>query len=200
MLTFKTPVLVAIYSPAPQSGKTTVSNILRHQHAFSGIKIAAALKDMLTAALIHSQIDVEPSVYIEGSRKELPVEIFGNKTTRYAMQTLALWGKEHFGQDFWLRFALAGIRSDKKYGFSSVVDDMRYGIEYDALKAEGAIMVKVVRPGTKAPANHFGSEGNLNDYPFDITLINDFKDVESFQEFAEYVLLSRIKEIVHARS
>jgi hypothetical protein len=206
------PVIIAIYSPAPQSGKTTVSNLIgdgfgRELGALR-VSFASCLKEMVEKIFQYSDIPEAdkldfpnnyPRPYVYGDRKEIPLEMFGGRSTRYAMQTLALWGKENFGEDFWLKMGVSEATQYNNEGLDVVIDDLRYKNEYDALKAEDALFIKVIRPSAKNPENHFGSEGNLDNEHFDITLVNDFPDVESFREFAAYVLPIRIKEIVNAR-
>lgn len=206
------PVIIAIYSPAPQSGKTTVSNLIERGFGreFGALRVsfASCLKEMVEKVFQYSDIseadkinfpDNYPQPYIYGGQKEIPLEMFGGRSTRYAMQTLALWGKENFGEDFWLKMGVSEATQYNNDGLDVVIDDLRYKNEYDALKAEGAVFIKVFRPSAQVPIYHFGSEGNLDNEHFDITLVNDFADVESFREFASYVLPIRIKEIVNAR-
>jgi hypothetical protein len=206
------PVIIAIYSPAPQSGKTTVSRLIEDDFGRGlgalRVSFASCLKEMLEKVFQYSDIPEAdkidfpnnyPQPYIYGDRKETPLEMFGRQSTRYAMQTLALWGKENFGEDFWLKMGVSEATQYNNEGLDVVIDDVRYKNEYDALKAEGAVFVKVIRPSVQTPDNHFGSEGNLDNELFDVTLVNDFPDVESFREFAAYVLPIRIKEIVNAR-
>jgi hypothetical protein len=206
------PVIIAIYSPAPKSGKTTISNLIEDDFGQGcgalRVSFASCLKDMLEKVFEYADVpetdklnfpDNYPQPYIYGGRKEIPLGMFGGRSTRYAMQTLALWGKENFGEDFWLKMGVSEAAHSINQGLDVVIDDLRYKNEYDALKAEGALFVKVVRPSIQNPENHFGSEGNLENEHFDITLVNDFPDVESFREFAAYVLPIRIKEIVNGR-
>jgi hypothetical protein len=207
------PVIVTIYSPAPQSGKSTISNLIEDDFgrgACAGpfrVSFASCLKSMLESVFAYDMPEADklnfpsnyPYPYIYGDRKEVPLEMFGGHSTRYAMQKLAIWGKENFGDDFWLKKGVIEASHFIEKGWDVVIDDMRYKNEYDALKAKDAIFIKVVRPGARVPEQHFGSEGNLENEDFDITLVNDFPDVESFREFASYVLKKRIPEIVDLR-
>jgi hypothetical protein len=53
-----------------------------------------------------------------------------------------------------------------------VVDDVRFPEEYNGLKGADAFMVKLLRPGVEAVNGH-SSEGQLNNYQFDATVVND---------------------------
>ena len=46
-----TPRLIALYAPAPQSGKSTVAEHLEARHGFETVKFAGPLKDMIRCLL-----------------------------------------------------------------------------------------------------------------------------------------------------
>ncbi|MFF4392401.1 hypothetical protein ACFY0G_37470 [Streptomyces sp. NPDC001552] len=76
--------------------------------------------------------------------------------------------------DFWLRMALDKIRTADRWSLPVVVSDVRYANEADAMRAAGALMVRIERPGASAggeAARHV-SELDLDAYPADVTIPN----------------------------
>ncbi|MFE7466338.1 hypothetical protein ACFU6R_19825 [Streptomyces sp. NPDC057499] len=76
--------------------------------------------------------------------------------------------------DFWLRMALDKVRTADRWSLPVVVSDVRYANEADALRAAGALMVRIERPGASAggeAARHV-SELDLDAYPADVTIPN----------------------------
>lgn len=76
--------------------------------------------------------------------------------------------------DFWLRIARDKISTADRWSLPVVVSDVRYTNEANALRAAGALMVRIERPGASAggeAARHV-SEVDLDDYPADVTVPN----------------------------
>ncbi|WP_225987199.1 hypothetical protein [Streptomyces spectabilis] len=76
--------------------------------------------------------------------------------------------------DFWLRMALDKLGTADRWGLPVAVSDVRYANEADALRAAGALMVRIERPGASAggeAARHV-SELDLEAYPADVTVTN----------------------------
>jgi hypothetical protein len=127
-----------------RAGKDTAGAALI-EDGFFQIRFADGLKTMLSA--LFEWLDMSDRTIkrmIEGDLKEVPVELLGGKTTRFAMQTLGTnWGRELVGEDIWVNTALArATRYDR-----SVITDCRFPNEVSAIKAAGGVVVRIVRPG-----------------------------------------------------
>jgi hypothetical protein len=71
-------------------------------------------------------------------------------------------GRNLFGQDFWVEQALAGIARDG--GTRYVFTDVRFPQEFDAIRARGGRLWRVMRPGV----------GPVNDHPSETALDHHF--------------------------
>ena len=73
----------------PRNGKGTVAEHLRDAHGFKHTKFTGPLKAMLDVFLASAGVDFETRErMIEGDLKETPQPFMGNKTPRWAMQSL----------------------------------------------------------------------------------------------------------------
>jgi hypothetical protein len=79
--------------------------------------------------------------------------------------------REIFGENFWVEQAFAKLDPKGKYA----VSDCRYQSEMAAVKQHGGISVRIARPGVVAVNDHI-SEHDLDDYPFDICVLNDMTE------------------------
>ena len=172
------PKVVALYSPAPQSGKTTVADALEHAYCnVVRVSFASPLKAMLSAMLKEAgagRVSIQEMIY--GGLKEKPVGILQNKSPRHALQTLGTeWGRNLIGPNLWVDLCIRKIKKSVQEGGLVVVDDMRFPNEYHALREYGAYMVKVVRPQRIVPLSsiHHPSEGGLHMEYFNHVIIND---------------------------
>lgn len=164
------PKLIALYSPAPGSGKSEVAKVLEAK-GYTVSKFAHPLKDMLVMLLMHAGYSIEDARRcVDGDLKEFPLAgPFFGKTPRELMQTLGTeWGRKLIDPHVW-----TNLMADKvnRAATPMVVDDMRFPNEYDTMKFCGAILVKVTRPGA-IPRNTHPSEGLLEDKAFDLVLDN----------------------------
>lgn len=158
---------VAIYSPAPQSGKSTLARIIEAR-GYRRAPLAGSLKQMLAvllAALGYDAATVERM--IDGDMKETVIPGLG-KTPRYMMQTLGTeWGRDLVADDIWIMPVVEALRRGERI----VIDDMRFRNEFDAIAAAGGVLVKIVRPG--AAGSSHSSDGALDGLPFHHTITND---------------------------
>lgn len=169
------PRLFALYSDAPQSGKTTVANVLTMDRGFACISFAAPIKRMTAMFLSECGLDYDTiHSATHGELKEDAIlDDFPGITTRYLMQTLGTeWGRDRIGEHIWTTLAHNRIDKLRKQGIDVVVDDLRFHNEYAMLAAMGAKFIKIERPGYE-PADGHRSTGALADYPFHLTLRND---------------------------
>lgn len=164
--------IIALYSPAAQSGKSTIAHALNGL-GYRTIKFAGILKDMIRTMLLGAGIPYDTvERMIEGDLKEKPITFPNGRTVtpRVLMQTLGTeWGRG-INPDLW-----ADLTISKATGASGkvIIDDMRFPNEFDAVKKAGGVTILVTRPGVVRPANCHPSEGQLDNHPFDWTVVND---------------------------
>ena len=167
-------MIIALYSSAPQAGKSEVAKALEST-GFKVLKFASPLKDMVRSLLRSTGMgEVEIEYRLEGAHKDRPIPDLGGRSARYLMQTLGTeWGRGLVDDDLWVGLMLMRARLVTQAGFPGVVvDDMRFPNEYEVMKGSlGAKMVWVKRPGVVAKTDH-KSEGLLDDKSFDIEILN----------------------------
>lgn len=165
--------LIALYSSAPRSGKSTAASYLTRRHSYVTLKFAFPLKKML-GALLEEILPLgyvgQVGDYLEGSRKEAPIMELGGHSARRLMQTLGTeWGRA-LDPQFWVNIMDARLRG--RFSLDHVViDDMRFPNEYAMLRARGAYMVKIEDPLARKQTDH-ASEGALDGHAFDATIQN----------------------------
>lgn len=164
------PRLIGLYSPAPQSGKSTVAEYLCRRHGYRQIAFAGPLKEMTDKFLECFGADEATRIrMVYGDLKEQRIEAFGC-TPRHLMQTLGTeWGRNCVGEQVWVRLAIARALSSTR---PVVIDDMRFPNEMVAVRAAGGVCVKVERPGVVRATEH-ASEGQLDNAHFDWTFVNN---------------------------
>lgn len=176
-LDLRVPPLVALYSPVPQCGKSLVAEYLADFYGYHVVSFAAPLKAGLAAILESAGLSSGTiEACLSGCWKERPLRELGGKTTRYAMQTLGTqWGRDIIDKNLWVNIALRQITALRRAGHPVVVDDMRFGSEYAALAAAGAMTVSVVRPQVVEHSTHHGAigEGLLDCNSCDHMIVND---------------------------
>lgn len=94
------------------------------------------------------------------------------------------WGTDHRrkeNENYWVRRLDIQIKQDNpKY---AVISDVRFPNEFDWIKSQGGVTVKVMRPGYSIPSTHL-SECALDGYNFDYTLVGFEGDVEGLKRAA----------------
>lgn len=169
------PLMIGLCSPVMGSGKTTVAEYLVRNHGFIRLSVASTLKAMTRTFLEESGMNPYDAAEIiaDPELKEMPLKALNGNTPRYAMQTLGTeWGRNLFGEDFWINAAINKAKSLMSQGYSVVFDDVRFTNEAEAIVANLGCMVRVVRPGANAAPTDHPSEGQLNDYPCAYRIIN----------------------------
>lgn len=148
-----TPVerTIVAFTGLAGSGKSTAAAHLVNHHGYQRVRFAGPLKAMMAAlGCTQEQID--------GSEKELPCELLGGKTPRYAMQTIGTeWGRDLIASDLWIRAWNAAV-AKVPAGLPVVVDDCRFPNEAEAVRAAGGVIIRIERPGAGACAADHVSE------------------------------------------
>jgi len=185
--------LIALYSHAPQSGKTTIANYLGYQHGYKTIKFAGALKSMVYTLLTNFKDDPEWAyACIEGDQKEVPLKFLGGATPRFMMQTLGTaWGRNSIDQNIWVTAAFSKIRRAMLDGQAVVVDDMRFPNEYKVLETLGAKFVYVKRTGSDVWVGE-DTEGLLSDHAWDFTIEANDGEVKHLFDGMDYLIQGEV--------
>lgn len=187
-------MIIALYSPRPQSGKSTTKEVIvevaqdMDGPICESFAFASSLKRLVEALIAELRPDIpyaEVKDFTEGTRK-MEVVAYG-LTARDLMVTVGTkLGRENIDRDVWVD----AMRSRIKAFFATthinpddivIVDDMRFPNEYRAMKDMGAIMVRIERPIGSENSN--ACEGLLEgpEYSWDYAIFNDgtriqFKD------------------------
>jgi broad-specificity NMP kinase len=157
--------IIGLYSPVPQSGKTTIAKELElnSDYNFQRVSCADPIRELgvlLLEMLGHPQrIAVEMFHY----NKETPMASLGGHTPRHLLQTLGQeWGRTHIDENLWAKILEHKIFELTQDGIDVVVDDIRYENEADVIRKLGGKVVKVFRPSAiESYKGDHGSEGNL---------------------------------------
>jgi hypothetical protein len=162
-------MIIGLYSPAPQSGKSTIAHHLVLRHGYELLPFAQPLKKMARQLLAIQGLSEQRIVYHLHQDKTAIIEELGC-TGRHLLQTLGTdWGRQLIHPDLWVRCwsAQAGARQ------LVVADDVRFLNEVEAVKALGGEVWKVWRPGAQLDCPH-ASEGGLNAWTgFNRLVVND---------------------------
>ncbi len=146
------------------SGKTTAAKHLVETHGFVTVKFAGPLKAMMRALGLGER-------EIEGDLKEVSHRLLAGRTPRHAMQTLGTeWGRQQFGDDFWVNLAREVALDVIDQGGHVVIDDVRFPNEAAAVRQMGGRVIRIHRPGV-GPINGHASDNQA--LACDYEIIND---------------------------
>lgn len=174
------PLLIALCSPRPQMGKSTVSDHLVGAHGFVRLKFAEPLKNMIRTLL--RDAGVPPMLrerYVDGDLKEAVIPELG-VTSRHLQQTLGTeWGRDKVRQDLWVHITKLKVERAFAEGRSVVIDDMRFINELEMVRGFGGEPVRVNRGAPIQGRISHRSEGELNRFMFrDIWNNSDIKHLQ----------------------
>jgi len=164
---------IGIYSSSMQQGKTTIANYIVNECNYSIVTFARPMKDMITVLLESLGYDdtmVRRMLY--GDLKEWTIPELSTEshevTCRLLLVTLgSKWGREMINQDMWINMATSKLDKNSKY----VCEDVRLFNEAECLRRNGFKIIRVINP--RIPLVDSISEGKLDNYPFDYTIMND---------------------------
>lgn len=176
--------LIALYSPWPECGKSSVSDLLVDSHRFLRVSFADPMRKMLVVFLMECGLSRESALWhlTNTAGKSAPIpEVPGNPTGRHLMRTIGTeWGRDCVTKQLWteigrqkIEAAQAGNNHD-----GVVVDDLRFATEYAMLEKLGALTVNISRLCSR-PENYDNleerhpSDGALNDEFFGEAIAND---------------------------
>lgn len=161
-----------------RSGKDTVADHLISTYDFTRHSFAASMKEAMYRLnpIVHTD-NIGPIRY------QALVDVYGLDTVketypevRRLLQVFGTEvGREMFGENFWVDLVLSNLRS-----FHTVISDVRFTNEADAIRAKGGQIWRVNRSGV-GPVTGHSSEVNLDTYDFDLVINND-SDIDSLNK------------------
>lgn len=161
--------IIGLYSPAPQSGKSTVARQLALQHDYELRPFAQPLRDMLTPLLATLGMSKHQIAYhLHQDKSAIIPELDCN--ARHLLRTIGTeWGRQLVCNDLWIKAWTASVQGRPRV----VADDVRFLNEAHAIKLMGGQVWKIWRPGLQDTSGH-PSEGGLDTWGgFDRLIVND---------------------------
>lgn len=159
-------MIIGLYSDNPQSGKTTVAEILMSTLPNASVKhFATPVKKTLLTLLTQLHVD-NPHDYLLGDKKADIIPELG-VTGGYLMSTFATDYMRSINPDVWLNALVVLDDPDAL----TIIDDLRFPNEFQWISTNG-VTIKIVR---NAP-NHDRSplsEGQLSRYYFTYVIDNN---------------------------
>jgi hypothetical protein len=138
---------------------------------FTRTRFAGPLKQMMRCLGLTDE-------HIEGKLKEVPCDILGGKTPRFAMQTIGTeWGRDMISSKLWVDVWKHHIEHMPEY-IPISVEDVRFANEANAVRSVGGIVVQINRPGRDDNIIH---ASELFDFKTDMLIEND-GSIEALQE------------------
>ncbi len=123
------------------AGKDTVANLLVEHHGFHRLAIADKIKDGCAA-----MFGIDRGLFDDRDKKEVVIDWLGKSPRQLAQLAGTEFGRAMIGNDVWLRVAGHGLVDGVRY----VMSDVRFENEADFIRANGGVVLHLVRPGTDA--------------------------------------------------
>ena len=163
-----TPTLIGLSGYA-RSGKDTVASMLATS-GYRRLAYADTLRDMALASDPHVVDPVTGGyTYLRTLVQDRGWErAKASSDVRTYLQGLGLACRDTFGDDCWVD----ALNRKREMGRKHVITDVRFPNEAEDIRQRGGLLVRVSRPGT-GPVNGHVSETALDDFDFDVHLLND---------------------------
>jgi len=169
-----------------RSGKDTIADYLVDVEGYTKVSFAQPMKEAMyrlnpritVNEVVNTALRVGIDVYGWDGLKERSPDIRG-LLQRFGTEI----GREMFGENFWVDYALNSIEDGSKVVFS----DVRFPNEADAIRQLGGKVYRVERQGVEAANDHI-SEHALDKYKFD-GIINNNGTIQGLQQNVKQELL-----------
>lgn len=151
-----------------RSGKDTAAQAVEAD-AFA---FATPIKLMLRALLEYQGADDDLiERMLEGDLKEVPSEMLGGRSPRYALQRLGTeWGRQQMCDSFWVDICLRLAEQAPR----AVITDVRFPNEVAAIRARGGKVWRIERPDRPVgEGEEHSSEVLIDTLDVDRVVVND---------------------------
>jgi hypothetical protein len=188
------PFLIGI-TGYKRSGKDTTGEVMASILGLQRIAFADPIKDAVRAILRAQGVE-EATIEecIDGDLKEAPCPYLQDKSPRYVMQTLGTeWGRGMLGDDIWVKAALNRAANSS---VGTVITDVRFPNEAEAIREAGGVVVRVFRSETEpdpAVCLH-PSEAGVASIVADYALANDLSRDDFQAEVAAFTWRNFLRE------
>jgi len=172
------PKLIGLYSPAPQSGKTTLALFMEEHLGFERRSFSFPIKIMVETFLRSAGLDRSLIDKLSLRFKESAITPIGGASYRELCQTLGTnWGRDLIHKQLWIDILMQSLSKTKP----TVIDDVRFPNEADTIHSLGGEIWHINRPNRPLLNGHL-SEGLLGNTAFDRVLWNAGTQQELFQQ------------------
>ena len=148
-----------------QSGKDSVAEVLVRDFGFVRIAFADKIKELLYEINPYFGYHLKDAVDMGAGWDKVKQ----NPEVRRLLQTLGVGARTVFGEDFWVKQAMAQMNDPLRYDY--VVTDVRFPNEMQAIWALNGKIWRVERPGIGSVNDHI-SEHAIKDEPVDLHINN----------------------------
>jgi hypothetical protein len=178
------PALIALYSSDMRSGKSTVASMLTERFFGMTQSFAAPFYDFVisVAAPFVEGGEAEVRQWLQDERKDRePIPGLQRLRTgdhdkpvtlRWMLQSIGTqWGRDCIDPALWTKLAEKKAQKALKT-YSVIFDDMRFPNEFEMVKRNGGVCVRIFRPGEGTRGDTSTGEGLLDRHDFDYYINN----------------------------
>ena len=158
--------IIALYSPYPQAGKSTIANIIAYQFGAQRMSFAEPLHNFVMNI-------AGPEAY---GNKEAPLDFLNGLSVRDLLIGFGQAGRA-LDPELWVNVMQNRLESRD---MPVVVDDLRFPNEYNMLAEQGAWFVRISVPGREIQRSE--TEALLENANMDIELINAMQSIDELRE------------------
>jgi hypothetical protein len=177
------------------SGKDTFAQplLIENEGTFNLVKFADPLKNMLRSLFRDAGLDAGTiELMIEGNLKEMPTPILGNKSPRYAMQTLGTEWRNMLTESLWLGITESRLKRLARGGAKGVIiTDVRFPHEVAFLKEHGGSVFRIVGREQNNEFSNHASEKLIDELSVDGEIFN-FGSITDLHAMAGFVVSSAV--------
>jgi hypothetical protein len=181
-------MIISLYSPTQQSGKSTVASYLVDCYGFSIVKFAEPIYDMVFALAMNVFDENRELAYrLVYDDKEAIWPVL-NVSTRTLLRTFGTeWGRDTISESIWADIAKSKLIRAHQHRANVVFDDNRFSNEILMLREFDTKFVRTLRPEAYVDRSH-QSEGLLDAFEFDYTIMNNgslwnlYRQIDSMME------------------
>lgn len=180
-------MLIAI-TGQKRSGKDTVAKfILDWDDDYTHLLFAGPLKSMIRTLFIEAGYEDEDEIdsYINGARKEEPLDLFQGQSTRHAMQTLGTEWRNFFGPNLWSDIIAGRIEQ----AAAALITDMRFLHEEKFVDDRDGWKIRTRRFGQQKSADPHPSEQEMENIKEHFTIYN-YGSLDDLESVSEVVFLA----------